>query len=272
MVNDKYYEYAKKHGGVQLAALQAEFKLNYKEAKIIVDTLVSSGYISYEGGLDYKYIKPAPTAEPTRRRIRQYGTPRIRSLREEYKDLDDGTNDKIKDLFKRLRAELEEEDEHEDEDEDDVYYDPDWDFLTVEDAEDEDEEFENLFDFDVKAESDKIRLELNRKSLENLHSVLLKMIEIKSRPVSPFIEPDHSLWQGDNFDCEVFSRIEKLVQSDRKMGLKGAIKKAETYLEAVRDTHDRKMVQLYENIVYRLKSTTSYQFNLVKKYLFDGEE
>lgn len=267
MLDSKYCEYAKRNGGVRLADLQAEFNLNYREAKQVLDTLVSSGYISYDGGLDYKYIQPAPPANAPHTNIRRYRGPRTRPL---FDDIEDTTDhdQKIRDLFDRLRADLEEDDD--DEDDDDI----DWSFLN-DDDDDEDTDENDSDDpiFDVLAEAEKLRLELNRESYENLHAVILKIIEIKSQPVSAFNEPDRSLWQDDDeFNAEVFSRIEKLVQSDRKMGLKGAIKKAETYVEAVRDTHDRKMVQLYENIVYRLKSTTNYQFNLVKKYLFPDEE
>ena len=52
------------------------------------------------------------------------------------------------------------------------------------------------------------------------------------------------------------------------MGQKGAVMKAETYLEAVRDTHDRKMVQVYERLVYELKNTSSYLYRQIKKHFF----
>ena len=54
------------------------------------------------------------------------------------------------------------------------------------------------------------------------------------------------------------------------MGQKGAVKKAETYLEAVRDTHDGKMVEVYERLVYEIKNISSYLYKQLKKQYFGG--
>lgn len=105
--------------------------------------------------------------------------------------------------------------------------------------------------------------------IQNLVAALSRVADKKKAPISADIVPAHDLWSHEEkFGEVVIERIERLIKSDKRMGQKGAVKKAETYLEAVRDTHDRKMVQIYERLVYELKNTSAYLYNQLKKQFF----
>ena len=102
---------------------------------------------------------------------------------------------------------------------------------------------------------------------QNLVNALSRIAEKKNAPITCDDEPDWSLWNYKDFEEAVIKRLERIIKSDRRMGRQGAIKKAETYLEAVRDTHDAKAVQLYERIVYELKSVSAGFYRQLKKEL-----
>ena len=85
-----------------------------------------------------------------------------------------------------------------------------------------------------------IELAKRNEAAQNLVNVLSQIIAKKSAPISASIMPMHPSWDNeDEFNKCVMDRLEQLIKSDKRMGLKGAVKKAENYLEAVRDTHDR---------------------------------
>lgn len=82
-------------------------------------------------------------------------------------------------------------------------------------------------------------------------------------------EPSHSLWDDEEeFVSAVADRIRKIVLSDIRMDRQGAARKAESCLKAVRDIHDRKMVQVYERIVYEFKTASDYVYRQLKKQIF----
>lgn len=110
---------------------------------------------------------------------------------------------------------------------------------------------------------------LNKKdSVKQLAIVLNCIAEKKRHEEIAIEEPSHSLWNDEEeFDAAVMDRLERLVRSDLKMARRGAIKKAETYLYAVHDTHDGKMAQIYERIVYELKITSDGLYNKIRNYI-----
>ena len=108
-----------------------------------------------------------------------------------------------------------------------------------------------------------------KNAAQNLINALSRVAEKKSVPVTCEDAPGWSLWNYNEFEEAVIERLERIIKSDRRMGRQGAIKKAETYLEAVRDTHDGKMVQVYERIVYEFKAASNYIYNLLRNQLFD---
>ena len=92
-----------------------------------------------------------------------------------------------------------------------------------------------------------------------MRQCLSKIADKKKAPITADKMPLHPSWDNeDEFAKVVMERMERLIKSDKRMGQQGAVKKAETYLEAVRDTHDRKMLQVYERLVYEIKNTSSY--------------
>ena len=106
-------------------------------------------------------------------------------------------------------------------------------------------------------------------NMQELVNILDKIANKKKAPVSADVVPSHNLWLDEKeFGEVVMERLRWIIESDKRMGQKGAVKKAETYLEAVRDTHDRKMVQVYERLVFELKNTSVYLYNQLKKQFF----
>ena len=102
-----------------------------------------------------------------------------------------------------------------------------------------------------------------------LKSTLHSIMDKKSENTSADNVPAHWLWPDEEvFVQTVLNRMELLIKSDKKMGQRGAVKKAEAYLEAVRDTNDEKMVQVYERLVYEVKNTSSYMYCQLKKQFF----
>ena len=102
-----------------------------------------------------------------------------------------------------------------------------------------------------------------------MRQCLSKIADKKKAPITADKMPLHPSWDNeDEFAKVVMERMERLIKSDKRMGQQGAVKKAETYLEAVRDTHDRKMLQVYERLVYEIKNTSSYLYGQLKKQFF----
>lgn len=108
-----------------------------------------------------------------------------------------------------------------------------------------------------------------KETMQNIVSVLSKIADKKKAQITAYEMPLHPSWTNeDEFADVVMERMERLIKSDKRMGQVGAVKKAETYLEAVRDTHDKKMVQVYERLVYEIKNTSSYLYGQLKKQFF----
>lgn len=75
-------------------------------------------------------------------------------------------------------------------------------------------------------------------------------------------ESEYLLWEdAEEFSKTVVLRFARLVRSDYKMARGGAIKKAQLYLQAVKDTSDIKKVQVYERLVDILKAMSNYSYN-----------
>ena len=66
----------------------------------------------------------------------------------------------------------------------------------------------------------------------------------------------------------VADRIKRIVKSDVRMGLKGAVKIAEAILEAVRDTDDYEIILIYERIVYEFKHMSGTDYSQLKREIF----
>lgn len=143
------------------------------------------------------------------------------------------------------------------------------------DGEDEEDEvYDNIINRIFHSDADEDEVPGNdsvkhKQAMQNLVSVLSKIADKKKAPINADEMPLHPSWDNeDEFADVVMERMEHLIKSDKRMGQQGAVKKAETYLEAVRDTHDRKMVQVYERLVYEIKNTSNYLYGQLKKQFF----
>lgn len=91
----------------------------------------------------------------------------------------------------------------------------------------------------------------------------------KEMPESAQAMPSHPSWDDKSvFEDAVMTRIERLAGSDKFMEKRDAEKKAEAWLEAVKDTCDTKMAEVYERVVYEIRIATVSEYEQLKKQLF----
>ncbi len=261
MNREEIIEYIRRNNGARIPELQSEFGVTYKEAKDIVDGLVADRRLVYESGVKYNYVKS--TVEVLNERAEEYERLKAQELAEtndeededfdldDLLDFDDGEDDEDDEMdakFAEYERYLREHMDDDFDDEEDPF----------------DKEYDKLID-QLYRENE----EAMKPGVQNLVNVLKRIAEKKSAPVTTDKLPDFSLWTDDDeFAAAVSERFKKLILTDKQMDRLGAIKKAESWLEAVRDTHDRKMVQLYERLVFEVKNTNDYQFSYMKKWYF----
>lgn len=105
--------------------------------------------------------------------------------------------------------------------------------------------------------------------ISNITALICKIRDKKSEPVDPAILPVHPSWDNEQeFNRAVLERMEMLIRSDAKRGRTATVKRAENLLDGVRDTHDRKMCEVYERLVYEIKNTSGYMYAQLKKLYF----
>lgn len=276
----------KRNGGTEIASLQYKFGLSYRQAKALIDELLAENTLEFASGLRYNYIK-----DDSEERLRRYRENAIRDIRrsddgddgigKSYQERRDYLEARRMEILKRMKAVEDEEDDEDDEEEEnddnDLFGDLDDDDDDDFDEKMEEEKYESIIEriFGPDKDEDEYSPE-ERAQREKVYVCLLrvlnKIIERKSAPVPADVMPEHPSWTN-RFDFErcVLERMERIIRSDKRMGWQGAVKKAETYLEAVRDTHDGKMEQVYERLVYELKNTGNYLYRQLKKQFF-GEE
>ncbi len=229
---------------VSVSMFQRSFPIGYIRSCKLVDWMESKGYISAGAG-----------STPRRVLITKEELDKIYSdeslLDDDDEDLD--IDAKFAEYEKFLEQHF--DDDNDDEDEEDDEYDNIINRIFHSDADEGD-----------TPDSDSVE---RKSAMQNLASVLSKITDKKKAPISADEMPSHHSWDNeDEFADAVMERMERLIKSDKRMGQQGAVKKAETYLEAVRDTHDRKMVQVYERLVYEIKNTSSYLYGQLKKQYF----
>lgn len=231
-----------------VSLFQRTFPIGYIRACKLIEWMESEGYVSAAYGSTPREV--LITKEDFKK---LYGKPR---LIEEEKFDDEEFNDEEDKKFAEYEKYLSEN------------------FPDVEDDGGKligcDEFMEQLFGSDVKKkDAPLLDLAKRNEAAQNLVNVLSQIIAKKSAPISADVMPAHPSWDNeDEFNNCVMDRLERLIKSDKRMGLKSAVKRAEIYLEAVRDTHDRKMVEVYERLVYKIKNTSSYLYKQLKKQFF----
>lgn len=232
---------------VSVSMFQRSFPIGYIRSCKLVDWMESKGYISVGGGSTPR--KVLITKEELEK---HYSEPHL--VEDDDDDEDSDIDAKFVEYEKFLEQHFSENDS-DDEDEEDEVYDNIINRIFHSDAEEND-----------ATDSDSVE---RKEAMQNLVSVLNKIADKKKAPITADEMPLHPSWDNeDEFAQVVMERMERLIMSDKRMGQVGAVKKAETYLEAVRDTHDRKMVQVYERVVYEIKNTSSYLYGQLKKQFF----
>lgn len=254
MINlNEILDFIMQNNGAQIPLLQSKFGLSYTAAKSIVDGLVEDGRLFYLSGVDYTCDGEAcglETPVAVDEDEDDFG------LYEEDDDEDDDeTDERFAEYEKYLREQLNDDEEEDEEDKED------------EDEGDDNDDFDEILERFMKRQEE-FMAQL-KGSARELVNVLCAIRDIKSAPVKAGEAPDCSLWKDEEEFVEaVRERLERLVKSDGKMDLQGAIGKAECWLEAVRDTHDRKMVQVYEWLVYEIKNHDNLSYEFLKKRFF----
>lgn len=235
-------------GVATVSMFQRTFPIGYIRSCKLIDWMESKGYVSASDGSTPR--KVLITKEELDKLYS--GSPLVDEDDDDDEDLD------IDAKFAEYEKFLEEHfpnDDNDDEDEEDEVYDNIINRIFHSDA---DESETN--------DSDSVERKV---AMQNLASVLSKIADRKKAPITADEMPSHPSWDNeDEFADVVMERMERLIKSDKRMGQQGAVKKAETYLEAVRDTHDRKMLQVYERLVYEIKNTSSYLYGQLKKQFF----
>ena len=74
--------------------------------------------------------------------------------------------------------------------------------------------------------------------------------------------------EGGELSDAVADRIERIIKSDVKMGLKSAIRIAEAILDAVQDINDYEIMLIYERIVSEFKNMSASDYVRLKKAIF----
>lgn len=127
---------------------------------------------------------------------------------------------------------------------------------------------ENFFDGNVTCNLEPIDMEEQKPTAKTMQTIFNRIFDKEKTTISAGSIPHHSLWTDDEKFFQVLAeRMSRLIQSDKKMGRQGAAKKAEAYLEAIRDTHDEKMIQVYERLVYEIKNMSTYLYGQLKAHL-----
>lgn len=230
-----------------VSMFKQSFPIGYIRACKLIDWMESKGYVSEDGG-----SKPRKVLITKEEFEKLYSEPHL--VEDEEDDEDSDIDAKFAEYEKFLEQHFSENDS-DDEDEEDEVYDNIINRIFHSDAEETD-----------ATDSDSVE---RKEAMQNLVSVLNKIADKKKAPITADEMPLHPSWDNeDEFAQVVMERMERLIMSDKRMGQVGAVKKAETYLEAVRDTHDRKMVQVYERVVYEIKNTSSYLYGQLKKQFF----
>lgn len=284
MNRDIILEDIEQSGGAEIAALQKKFSLPYKEIKTLIDELVAHRILVFESGVRYVCVRQDEIEKSREFELdcRKEGTLCARrglnpfSTEEEEKKRRTFLEMRRRELLMQMKRKAEEngeenegeqcdEEEAGDDDESDdtarlIAYE---DFLK-----------RNLADTDSDEEEKEDDENTEGKNREKpMQDFLTRAHNIANKGKAQLGEekiPTHPSWKSETeFEKTVMERLERLVKSDRRMGWRGAVKKAEIYLDAVRDTRDQKKVQVYERLVYELKNTGSYYYSQLKKRLFE---
>lgn len=81
--------------------------------------------------------------------------------------------------------------------------------------------------------------------------------------------PEFSVWNDRRaFERTVAERLRRIILTNRKMGLRGALNKAKERLEGVRDTNDATMEEVYERVVREFESMSVSAYNKLRKAYF----
>lgn len=139
-----------------------------------------------------------------------------------------------------------------------------------------------LFDDDDEVDDDDEDDKDTFESLERFQEEQLKMSEnerkeflefqekIQSNPkIEENIFPTHYLWDSEfEFIRTVRRKKVEIVKSDKNMGVKGAIKRAQALLEETKNNGDAKFAEVYERLIYEFKNTTPYEYTKLKRQYF----
>lgn len=153
-------------------------------------------------------------------------------------------------------------------------------FIDEDDEDDDDydeDPFEALEEFQQAAFKLIEETERNRKvEAIRLADVVKKIAKKKaSAPPPPpkrfeaDVVPAHPSWTNEfEFIRTVRKNIEIIVQSDRQMGIKGAIKKARELHWEFNDRGNHKMEEVFERVIFEFEHTSPYEYKKLKKKYF----
>lgn len=257
--------------GAEIPALQQEFNASYKEIKQIVDELVGNGKLLLVSGIKYVCVEENPPGAPRRRpETRRLGEQTVMDVFEatdkRQKDffsdvIESGKKEKRNSFFVNMRRtqplETELDDKKEDGEENNKEE-------KKEEKEKKREEsiFNSLLE-DVNQSGGK------KEPTYSIDEIFDKYVRRQITPITAEVMPKHTAWIDEKkFVYEVKEHLENLIKSDKKMRLSGAVEKAQMLLDAVRETNDKKTIQVYERMVYELLIADSKLYGQLKNKYF----
>ncbi|MDE7395950.1 MAG: hypothetical protein K2M95_07520 [Clostridiales bacterium] len=293
--------YIRQKRGAEIATLQREYGITYREAKSIVDELVHKGCLAYEAGIHYVWVDKEDSASLDKpwkvegRRL--YFSPKTESASDQREEAAASNN--------AARAKNERIEE--------IRYDAlyhcikkgtaspallqcafsinfaqawqliEWmqynGYITSQEKSAcyrinvTEEQFNEIIkrmaqpSSNIMTDSEKLLVRVisaGNVSNENAVATFLAILE-RRRDVTNVKVPSHALWAEEvEFNKAVVNQIVALIRSDFNMVRKTAIQKAGVHFATVKNACDLRMAQVYERILYTLKGMSDIQYDQIR--------
>ena len=137
---------------------------------------------------------------------------------------------------------------------------------------DDDDDEENPFDVFERRRNDSSIEEFRkreRQKMEESRKELLKKFDETANKVKETLIPSHNSWTLEmEFYRAMRQRRDDIVKSNGSMGIKGALKMAENFVNEFKKVGDQKTAEVYERIAYDFRHMSPYEYTKLKKKFF----
>ncbi len=215
-------------GQVSVSMFQRAFPIGYLRSCKLVDWMEDMGYISAAEGIKSRKVLIA--LDEFNKIFNKSNCEEVLFNETEEDNEDDELDKKFAEYEKYLQGEL--------------------------NGLDETEECEDCFE------------NLEKNGQEGLIEFLKELLR-EGRANKPWEEiPEHPSWDNDNdFMRFCAEKLIEIVNSDKRTGRQGALKKAKVILEEARKTRSKKMIEVYECIIFELQNMSNYYYIKIRSQL-----